>query len=102
MKTRLGFVSNSSSSSFIIKKDILTDHQYNLLLNHKDFIDERYKDDEWEIDITSDKTYIIGRVDMDNFCMEDFCFLHDIPVKMFSDKWDAGYYVDKLNGNDEE
>jgi hypothetical protein len=42
VKCRKGFVSNSSSSSFIINPKYLTVRQYKALLNHEDYIDCRH------------------------------------------------------------
>lgn len=88
MKTRAGFVSNSSSSSFVLKTDDLTDKQVNMIWNHIEFAqkimsrilesdDERphfgsYYDgrDAWII--TEDEGEIRGYTNMDNFSMMDF------------------------------
>ena len=40
MKIRQGFVSNSSSSSFVIKKEDLTDQQISSLLNYHEKIED--------------------------------------------------------------
>lgn len=94
MKNRLGFVSNSSSSSFIIKKESISQGQLEKLLDH--CIYEKYGaiDDAWNIDLGEEECkYIIGYTDMDNFDMESFCFDNSIPVKFFSDEYDARFFV---------
>ena len=81
MKIRAGFVSNSSSSSFIIKKENLTKYQIKAIKNHKEIYnklpkiikrcnDMNYGADGWTIEET-DKD-IRGYAYMDNFGMGDF------------------------------
>ena len=94
MKTRNGFVSNSSSSSFIIPLDMLSGGKIDSIYNH---IEEASKHasyygfsdvgdyDMWSI--TQDEFYIQGYTQMDNFDMHTF--LHDylkIPGNVV--KWD--------------
>ena len=94
MKKRNGFVSNSSSSSFIIKKEDINQLQLERLLDHS--IYEKYGsiDDAWIIDLGDENSkYIIGSTGMDNFDMSSFCFDNGIPVKFFGDEYDAKIFV---------
>lgn len=90
MKTRQGFVSNSSSSSFTIKRSDLTQDQVEAISDHvksesfKKYIGDLAKwakenkqpggyyfgGDEWEIKVTDDA--VSGRTIMDNFDMQEF------------------------------
>jgi len=73
MKIRNGFVSNSSSSSFVIRKSALSADQLDKILNHdkvgKD-LGISYSDWGWDINVTDQ--YVIGNTSMNNFDMDDF------------------------------
>jgi hypothetical protein len=93
MKTRTGFVSNSSSSSFIISKSKLTDLQVLQIQNHFEISKhsgfgnpdnyELNNYDEWEI--TERDGNILGVCAMDNFDMNNF--LGSIGVKSKDINW---------------
>ncbi len=77
MKIRQGFVSNSSSSSFIIGKSHLTDEQLEKIKNHMELSkdmgmwdDLASKFDEWCVEDTGD--YVKMSTSMDNFDMYEF------------------------------
>ena len=73
MKIRTGFVSNSSSSSFVVKKVDLTELQICKIKNHlqESGIDSKSGlDDEWVIE--ENEYEIIGHTFMDNFDMDEF------------------------------
>lgn len=90
MKVRLGFVSNSSSSSFVIAKVFLTADQAYKIRNHSKFGKEMgmdYTEDTWYID--EDEGTINGCTTMDNFDMATF--LENIGVNMEKVHWGCGY-----------
>ena len=81
MKIRNGFVTNSSSSSFIIAKKHLDDDQIKAIHNHIELaklMGDKYADkyDEWSI--SENEEYVSGATWMDNFYMGGF--LDDIGV----------------------
>lgn len=96
MKERNGFVSNSSSSSFIIKKEKLTESQINEIKNHFNIVIENkyysiYKEylhesDEWEIEET--ETEIKGHTAMDNFDMRSFFDIIGVKGVEFGEWYD--------------
>ena len=90
MKTRSGFVSNSSSSSFVIKKDNLCFMQVLMITKYRKTIetlfedeDFGYIDDFWEI--TEDDDEVRGSTSMDNFNIG--LFLDKIGVKKEAIEW---------------
>lgn len=83
MKIRPGFVSNSSSASFVVFVDTIKDWQKEAILDakgySKDFL--RWHDespnwvsyaDSWEIEYDKEQNIIQGSVFMDNFSFEEF------------------------------
>lgn len=88
MKIRNGFVSNSSSSSFAIKKSDLTAQQISDIYNHYEIATNHFnnyvnKSDEWRI--KESEEYIIGETYMDNFNM--CSFLQDIGIDDNKIEW---------------
>ncbi len=95
MKKRMGFVSNSSASSFVIDRDYVSRKQLDHIENHIEFSkhvtpeEEEWgwcnrEDDAWCIDVT--QTEVCGCVDMDNFDMRHFLQAIGIPEKAIA--WD--------------
>jgi hypothetical protein len=81
MKLRTGFVSNSSSSSFVIPLDSLTGKQVKQIVSHQikgKKMGIRYaKTDPWTIEVTD--TEVRGSTWMDNFDMEKFLRQIGVP-----------------------
>ena len=82
MKTRKGFVSNSSSSSFVIKLKHITARQLIKIQKHREFENVSYND-EWSISI--DNKHVYGSTSMDNFEMDEY--LEEIGVKSKHINW---------------
>lgn len=103
MKIRNGFVSNSSSSSFVILKDALSNNQIDMILNYQYYVEEIFKNDNitkdekerfeyydyypWKIIEYED--FIFGETSMDNFDMSNY--LYHIKVDRSMICWDDGY-----------
>lgn len=74
MKIRTGFVSNSSSSSFIIQKKNLSDFQIFCIKNHIQMgkiAGIKYAEPAEAWSISDEHDEIVGRTDMDNFRIAD-------------------------------
>lgn len=91
MKIRSDFVTNSSSSSFIIAKKHLDDDQIVAIHIHRELAiklgmlsEDAYYAYPWSIQENDD--YIAGDVSMDNFSMHDFLERIGVPMHMVS--WD--------------
>jgi hypothetical protein len=93
MKIRNGFVSNSSSSSFLIAKKDISPKKIKKIKSHRikaRKVDMWCNDDEvWSIGET--ENYIYGSVWMDNFSM--YTFMERIGVKMKKVKWSEHDYA---------
>jgi len=89
MKKRIGFVSNSSSASFVIKNENITELQRTLIINHIEaakllFNYEDCRDsDAWSIDVTDDVIKV--STGMDNFDMWTFLYKIGIPNEHIED-----------------
>lgn len=97
MRLRLGFVSNSSSSSFVIPLQYVTEKQLHEIKNHLDIVKlfvsnpelypncwkgyeecEYDKEDAWEVNVSDNN--VSGSTDMDSFDM--YSFLASIGIDM--------------------
>lgn len=96
MRTRNGFVSNSSSSSFVIVKAHLSPLQLEQIRNHMDvarkgmrasmeYLDQLSSFDEWSIE--EDDFVIKGSTWMDNFEMDEFLKLIGVPEEKIEWTW---------------
>jgi hypothetical protein len=66
MKIRTGFVSNSSSSSFIVRKAFLSEEEIARIKNHAGMADG------WPWEILDMNSVLVGYTSMDNFDMRGY------------------------------
>ncbi len=87
MKTRHGFVSNSSSSSFVVSRHHLTARQIRLLEDHAENAEDAgmccNDDDRWSITVRN--LVVEGSTIMDNFDMCEYMSRIGIDTKLV--KW---------------
>ena len=87
MKLRYGFISNSSSSSFVIFKKYLTEEQKKTLLsyNNKEIEHEGGYDETWQISETEDA--IVGDTFMDNDILLGMIAEMEPPIPFKAVNW---------------
>lgn len=83
MKTRADYVTNSSSSSFVINKKYLDNDQIIAIREHSRLGEKlgiKYSEEAWSIEENS--KYIGGCTFMDNFDMREFLEKIDIDIRL--------------------
>ena len=96
MKRRSGFVSNSSSSSFVILKENLSEGQIQQIVDHSAIASKpmglykalEYAEDAWNIRVLGDR--VSGATSMDNFSMAEFLQRIGVPDAVVS--WGESEY----------
>ena len=82
MVIRHGFVSNSSSSSFVIKRDDLTSLQVVLIVHHSQISEWLgLEDTDCAWDVREDGICVKGSTLMDNFDMDNFLYLIGVDME---------------------
>lgn len=90
MKVRQDFVTNSSSSSFVISKKYLDSDQIEAIRRHSELggkLGIEYNEESWYIQ--ENKNYIGGYTGMDNFDMEEFLEKIDVDIRRV--QWSEPY-----------
>lgn len=82
MKTRNGFVSNSSSQSFILQLGNVSEEQIDQIMNHVEYANQTWPGKFWAEPWYLDRSEhaIVGSTSMNNFDMEEFMSRIGIPA----------------------
>ena len=109
MKIRKGFVSNSSSSSFVIHKYYLSNEQIEKIRNYVKVVEEYLEENplseddcekpefdfsycDWGWGIKEFDDFILGETSMDNFDFEEFFKFINVDINKVC--WDEGYIAE--------
>lgn len=87
MKTRQGFVSNSSSASFVVALNMLTQTEIDTIMAYEEITKCGRYNDSWIIWINQDKGVIQGCTSMDNEDFSNYLENNDIDAGKFV--WDS-------------
>jgi len=82
MKIRNGFVSNSSSSSFVVSLNKISERDLKLLLSYTTLPDSDY----WSISVDEQRGFVRGFTIMDNSDLSDYMREKEIDCSLF--EWD--------------
>lgn len=89
MKMRLDYVTNSSSSSFVIAKSAVTDEQKEKIFNYfdyaQDMMPDAYVDTNWVI--SENDYFIIGETIIDNFDIVKYIEMLGVSPSAISQSW---------------
>jgi hypothetical protein len=91
MKIRIGFVSNSSSASFVVSLDKITEKDMGILMSYPQEISaaevNRAWPDSWSITVDTQRGVIRGYTTMDNGDLSEFLNRRGVDVSLFI--WDS-------------